>query len=78
MEKSTQISAIIKYQKNVPKDFDWQLKTIVLKYFQKNVNMLLKKKRFQSVLLTTCSDSDREDSDEENSNEENYLQNSRM
>ena len=35
--------------------------------------MLLKKKRFQSVLLTTCSDSDREDSDEENSNEENYL-----
>ena len=73
MEKSTQISEIIKYQKKVPKDFDWQLKTIVLKYFQKNVNMLLKKKRFQSVLLTTCSDSDREDSDEEN-----FLQNSRM
>ena len=73
MEKSTQISEIIKYQKKVPKDFDWQLKTIALKYFQKNVNMLLKKKRFQSVLLTTCSDSDREDSDEEN-----FLQNSRM
>ena len=33
MEKSTQISEIIKYQKKVPKDFDWQLKTIVLKYF---------------------------------------------
>ena len=50
MEKSTQISAIIKYQKKVSKDFDWQLKTIVLKYFQKNVNMLLKKKKIPECI----------------------------
>ena len=50
MEKSTQISAIIKYQKKVSKDFDWQLKTIVPKYFQKNVNMLLKNKKIPECI----------------------------
>ena len=53
--------------------FKEKIKTIILKCFQKNVNMLITKKRRISLLLVTgisSNDLDRENSDEENSNEE--------
>ena len=40
-----------------------QLETIILKFFQKNVNMLLEKKRCLSILLMTDISSDEENSD---------------
>ena len=51
-----------------------QVIIIILKCFQKNVNMLLKKKGCLNIFLididSSSDDSDREDSDEQNSNEE--------
>ena len=51
-----------------------QVKTIILKFLQKNVNILLKKKTLEYITddIEISSDSDREDSDEENSDEENF------
>ena len=61
MEKSTQISTAIKYQKKVLNIFAYQqfyvilfleqVKTNIFKCFQKNVNMLLKKNSVISILL---------------------------
>ena len=51
-----------------------QVKTIILKFLQKNVNILLKKKTLEYITddIEISSDSDREDCDEENSDEENF------
>ena len=54
-----------------------QVKTIIVKYFWKNVNMLSRKKRYIYISeyinddLISYDDSDLENSDEENSDEEN-------
>ena len=74
MEKSTRIFTIIKYQKKVL-FFLEQVIIIILKCFQKNANMLLKKKGCLNISLIDIDifsdDSDREDSDEEHSDEQN-------
>ena len=50
-----------------------QVKIIILKCFQKNVNLLLNKKKIPKYIIDDIeiSDSDREDSDREDSDEEN-------
>ena len=77
MQKSTKFFTLTKYQKKIPKFllyhqfwsilFLQQGKIIILKCFQKNVNMLLKKKRFCIIDgIEISSESDRENSDKEN------------
>ena len=80
MEKSKQISTIIKYQKKTLSLFVqqkllvvWFLEQvkIILKCFQKNVNILLKTKNALNDNREIPSD----DSDQENSDVENQIQN---
>ena len=75
MEKSTQISTIIKYQKKVfnvffitDSDrfffFEW-VKTVILKSFLENINFYI-----TDNIVISSDDSDRVDSNEESSDEE--------
>ena len=82
MEKLTQLFTIIKYQEKVLNLLVYQyfrlvlfsekVQIIILKYFQKYVNILLKKKKIPKYIIDDIemySDFHRENSDEKNSDE---------